>query len=63
MQYDADGSTTGEAYVRLPSEREKQEALMIEGNYRKKFIESYETNEIEWNTAKLSQFPDKRQEK
>lgn len=49
FSYDQDGKHTGEAYVRLSSDNDKQEALNFNmGALEKRFIEVFETTESEW---------------
>lgn len=64
FQYDNEGKFTSEVYVRLLSESDKYEALSWNlGIMEKRFIEVFETNENEFNNARMSQFADKRDSK
>ncbi|KAL4479869.1 hypothetical protein ABPG74_020385 [Tetrahymena malaccensis] len=59
--YDSEGKFSGEAYVRVYSQLDKQEALCYNLNkVEGRFVEIFETTENEFNRAKISQFPEKR---
>jgi RNA recognition motif-containing protein len=59
--YDNEGKFTGEAYIRVASSIDKQEALCYNLNrVEGRFVEIFETTENEFNRAKISQFPEKR---
>lgn len=55
FNYDGEGKFTGEVYLRLNSENDKHEAMNFNlGELEKCYIEIFETNENDWNSAKLS---------
>lgn len=59
--YDSEGKFSGEAYVRVSSILDKQEALCYNLNrIEGRFVEIFETTENEFSRAKISQFPEKR---
>lgn len=62
FQYDYEGKFTGEAYVQLYNEAEAKEATSYNlSDLGNRYIEIFETNENEFNRAKSSQFPEKRE--
>jgi len=53
--YDSESKFTGEVYIRLNSESDKLEALSYNlGAMENRYVEIFETNENEFNNAKLS---------
>jgi len=60
--YDYEGKFTGEAYVQLHNEADYKEALSYTlSDIGNRFVEVFETNENEYNKARLSQYPEKRE--
>ena len=60
--YDYEGKFSGESFVKLHNEADYKEALSFNmSDMGNRYIEIFETNENEWNKARQSQFPDKRE--
>lgn len=60
--YDYEGKFTGEAYIQLYNEADAREAVSYNmSDLGNRYIEIFETNESEFNKAKSSQFPEKRE--
>lgn len=55
FMYDGESKFTGEVYLRLSSEQDKQEAMNFNlGELSDHLIEIFETTEHDWHTAKQS---------